>query len=640
MLILSRPAPCLRICFLVGVALAPQPAPAATDVICSPFVPHVVVVGDKAHDASCDAQTIQDGIAAAVCPNTTVYLTVGGTYSGQHVTIQGKSLSLVGSSAGSCSTLTTGATAAATTTAPTSPVTTISGDGSHPVFTISDASNVTFQYVDITGGGGGAGTYGGGIQFNGSGSLTLDTTTIEGNNAGYGAGMAIAGIGGNLAVTLKNYSLILNNTAQNDGGGVHIEGTARLFMLADASTIAFNHADNGTGGGIDVIGPARVDIAAPGTPLTGAVSDNTAANGAGIGVIASSGGDAVARLFSADPNNPVQVSQNVASGKGGAFYLRSSGPYYAPNTAELCVFEFRIRDNSAAAGAAIYNDFSPDDDLTDADSVYFNPAGNCGPESTASLGAVACAPGTPCNEVSDNSAVDTLGHATAGSVIELYNFTTLSADRFAMRGNSAARMVTANYSFQANGLSNCLIADNDSAHELIDSENAGQPFTVDNCTLAQNNIANGYVFHATDSFVVTHSIVYQPGVSTFDYSSGCCLDAGYTLSTEVLTFPDGSPFITQSNAPLFVDAGNADVGKRDYHLRAYKQDGLVTASPAIDFAPPVAGDDRDLDGAPHDQDVPAVADFQGDRDLGCYEAQPITDRVFAEAFGDPVSLLH
>jgi len=76
--------------------------------------------------------------------------------------------------------------------------------------------------------------------------------------------------------------------------------------------------------------------------------------------------------------------------------------------------------------------------------------------------------------------------------------------------------------------------------------------------------------------------------------------------------------------PLFIDATNASVGERDYHLRAYVQNGSVVASPAIDFAPPVAGDDRDLDDKPYDQDVPLVSDYQG---------------VFGDAFGDPLSLV-
>ena len=87
--------------------------------------------------------------------------------------------------------------------------------------------------------------------------------------------------------------------------------------------------------------------------------------------------------------------------------------------------------------------------------------------------------------------------------------------------------------------------------------------------------------------------------------------------------------------PIFRDAAAGD-----YHQQAFRIGSQVTASLGIDFAPPVAGDDRDLDGSPYDQDVGSVPDRFGVRDIGCYEAQPITDRVFGDAFGDPLSLLH
>ncbi len=623
----------------------------AQAVICPPGVQFFHYVGDNnpaspSYDSKCTNGSIQDAIDHTFCPATTIVVTHEIGSSGLHLTISDKTFTLVGEAAGAgCGSLgTTGATAAS----PTTPQLRLSGagNGGHSVIDVGGNSNVTLQYVEITGGNPGSGGYGGGIDFNGTGSLTLDTDTIDNNNAGFGAGITVNGNGGAATLTLKNYTQVLNNTAAHDGGGVRIEGDARLFMLETASTISFNHADNGFGGGIEILGPARVDIASSGVVFAGAISDNTAANGGGVAVIATSAGDAVARVFTTDPTQPVLVSQNTASSSGGAFYLRPRGPYFGPiQSANLCAWEFRIDNNNAAAGAAVYNAISPDDDATVADSVYINPVGNCGPESPSSLGAVACAPGTPCNEVSDNSAVDGQGHATAGSVIELNSFDTLSADRFAMRGNSAARMITANNTFEVNRVSHCLIADNHSAHELLHSEPDTQisgsgPFTVDSCTIAQNTIDNGYVFYATQGFILTNSIVYAPGAATIDYGHGCCLDAGYTLSTEVATFPADAAFITLNNAPLFGDAANLDIGKRDYHLRAFVQSGAVTASPAIDYAPPGPGDDRDLDDNASNQDVPAVTDYQGDRDLGCYEAQPILDRVFGDAFGDALSLVH
>ena len=91
--------------------------------------------------------------------------------------------------------------------------------------------------------------------------------------------------------------------------------------------------------------------------------------------------------------------------------------------------------------------------------------------------------------------------------------------------------------------------------------------------------------------------------------------------------------------PQFVDPSNSNVAKRDYHLRAYVQDGVVTASPAIDYAPTVSGDPNvDLSGNAYGQDVPAVNNTYGTRDLGAYEAVPI-ERIFGDAFGDTLSLV-
>ena len=69
------------------------------------------------------------------------------------------------------------------------------------------------------------------------------------------------------------------------------------------------------------------------------------------------------------------------------------------------------------------------------------------------------------------------------------------------------------------------------------------------------------------------------------------------------------------------------------------RDGVVTASPAIDFAPTISSEGNDLDNNPRDQDVPLVANRFGASDVGAYEMQPIADRIFADAFGDATSLV-
>jgi len=619
------------LCAGVIALLGPATAVAVTDVFCSPFVPHVLTVGKKSADTTCDAGTIQAAIDAVVCPNTTIYLTAEESYGGEALTIADKSLSIVGSTATTCSAVGTGPAPAAL---PTAPVSTISGagNGGHSVITITGTSTVTLQYVEITGGA--AAGAGGAVDFLGTGSVTLDTALVDGNSAVAGGGVAVDASGGDATLTLTAYTQILNNTASNDGGGIWLGGSARLFMLGDASTIAFNHADAGHGGGIAVTSGARADIASPGAVLASAVSNNSAAWGGGIALLAGVQGDAVARLFSVDATRPVLVSQNSASNGGGGFYLKPN--QNAQSGAALCAYEFRIEGNVAPQGGALYADF---DDRLNGSSVYLNPPGNCGPESPASLGAVACAPGVPCNDISDNSAVNAQNQLS-GSVLYLQDFDNWQAERFVMRGNEATTLITANEGFNSR-MANCLIADNHSVHEVVHAEIAN--LTVDSCTLTQNTIDNGYVFYIDEELEIARSIVFQPGRLTFDFvADGCssCLIAEYDIANDVTTFPAAALAVEATADPLFVDPANAAIDKRNYHLRAYTQVGIATASPAIDFAPPIAGESADLDGNPRDQDVPAVADHLGYRDLGCFEAQPIGDRVFADGFGDPVSLVY
>jgi hypothetical protein len=637
---------------------APPTLPAAMDIPCSPFLTYTRAVGDMASDDTCTDNDIAAAIQNTVCPNTTIYVIAqhgSSTYAAQHLLIQDKALSIVGSSASTCN-VAIGNNGAANSRAaiPTAPVITISGSGhtGSSVISIQD-SNVTLKYLEISGGQSNFDQYGGGIYFGGTGALTLDTDTVDNNYAGYGGGINMTGSGGDATLTLKHYTQVLNNSAQFNGGGIRLDGAARLVMLEDISTIAFNHAlgftnplthqiSGGYGGGIVVYGPATADIASPGAIFAGAISDNEARYGGGVAIVSTSGGEATTRLFSVDATRPVVVSQNRASVEGGAFYVKPSVD--GAGGATLCAQDFRIDANRGPEGAAIYTDYdSAFSQFAALAQVFLNSAGDCGQTPTlASLGAVACAAGTACSEISDNSALTPQGQPSAGSILYFDNFSALALNRFVMRGNDAAQLVTALFenSGSTSSLSNCLIVDNHSIHELVHEESDN--LRLDNCTFANNTIDNGYVFFAKHGFTLTRTIVDQPGRSTIDYlPDGCdgCFEAQYVVATETDTFPANFVTVFQSDDPMFVDATNANIDKRNYHLRAYRQNGIATASPAIDFAPPVAGDDRDLANSPHDQDVAAIADQFGVRDLGAYEAQPILDRVFGDGLGDPISLV-
>jgi hypothetical protein len=133
--------------------------------------------------------------------------------------------------------------------------------------------------------------------------------------------------------------------------------------------------------------------------------------------------------------------------------------------------------------------------------------------------------------------------------------------------------------------------------------------------------------------------VYQPNVSTIDYQADGCTNCEVTqnvVSSEIATFPATATGVQLIGNPLFVDATNADASQRDYHLRAVTQNGVISASLGMDYA--TTGVSIDLDGGARNLDVPLV-NHGGTGDLGAYEAKPILDRIFADGFGDPVSLV-
>ena len=170
---------------------------------------------------------------------------------------------------------------------------------------------------------------------------------------------------------------------------------------------------------------------------------------------------------------------------------------------------------------------------------------------------------------------------------------------------------------------------------------------ISNVTIANNTIDNGAVIFVKHGLNFEENLVWQPGRSTIDYqTAGCdaCFHAKNALVSESVSFPAGLAILQEPSLDAFgfVDAANASPSKRDYHLGGWLVNRIPSFSPAVDFATPVSGDDPDLDNKPHDQDIPNLDNGPGERDLGCYElqaSQVINDRIFADSYGDRISLL-
>ncbi|MEO6689683.1 MAG: hypothetical protein ABIS07_02170 [Dokdonella sp.] len=607
-----RFAPTLLASALLSLACGVRIAAA----VCTPGDSYIRYVGDTATDAECTDNDIQSAINNTQCPNTTIVITPEHTYTAQHLDIGGKSLTLKGT-ANACGLF-------FEPPPPTAPLITISGAGhsGDSVLYIHGASNVTLQYLKIRDGSNASG-HGGGIHFDGNGSLTLDTTTVDHNTAMYGGGIDFNGSGGFAGLALLGYSLVINNTAANSGGGIRAGGDSYLSLLYDNTLIAFNHAPDGYGGGLNVVGPARADVASPGLGSLGVVYSNDALHGGGMAVTAgsSSGQDAYVHLFTVDPARPVRVHQNFASESGGGIYAKGYQGFPALNNATVCAFDFRIDDNGAPDGSAIHADYDTDGIADEGSDIHFNRSIFDGSDCRLGLPSFArrCAAGVPCNTINGNAADDANGNPTLGATIRISRSSELTGDRFVMQGNEGGYAIRSD-DWPAR-VSNCLLTDNNVTRQLLNADSG--LLEINNCTIANNAILSTDTIHAEGALTLDNSIIDQPGNLALAYSGAASdLHVDYVLSSDVTTLPPVEGVAL--GQPSFVDAAHGN-----YHLQL---DSL-----GVDYAPAILGDDRDLDNFPHDQDV-SSGDLWGVHDLGAYEQQhPCShvDTVFCDGFENP-----
>lgn len=599
------------------------------DANCSSFDPlPEFYVGNKASDSACTYDTIQAAISAATCAyGTNIFITDELSYTAQHLGISGKRVNLIGRAPGlHCGFIGPGSKPSEPAlSSSTIPLETIDGAGhsGNSVIAVTGTSNVTLQNLLIKNGTLDSNGTGGGIYFDGTGSLKILNSTITLNHAGYGAGIAVKGEGGQATLTLGFGTIIYDNVAAVSGGGIRIEGTSRLLALSDFTAINSNQATTGDGGGIEILGPARADIGSPGYPgFGGVLSTNYAVNGGGVAVIDNGNGEAVLRMFAYGPTQTASTIQgNSASSFGGAIYLGGA--------ADACLFAPDIESNRAPEGAAIYKDFNG---IT-GNGTYINrgfPSRlgvECGPETVASLGgSTDCSSASSCNAINGNMTQNADGSFSAGSVI--YDFGgELVGSRFRIQHSDA------DYAISARGgaadVSRCLITDNHVSTALIRADNnQGSATSFDECTFARNTIDGTYVFDFSYQIApsLDHDIIYQPGhpsvhfIPTFP---GDALNVSYTMSNDTSTLGPQSPSVV-SGAPYFVDAANGD-----YHLDPFAQI-------ALDFAPALG--DTDLDGHTGWVDLPSIQNQFGAGDLGAYERQNLfyncgtSDTLFCNGF--------
>lgn len=117
---------------------------------------------------------------------------------------------------------------------------TVSGNKSLQVIKIAPGANVTIISLTIANGMAPQGSFGGGID--NQGTLTVSASTLSGNSAGHGKGGAIYNAG---SLTVSFTTLSGNGVAGN-GGGISNDGT----LTVNNSSISGNTASQGLGSGI------------------------------------------------------------------------------------------------------------------------------------------------------------------------------------------------------------------------------------------------------------------------------------------------------------------------------------------------------------------------------------------------------
>jgi hypothetical protein len=567
---------------------------------------------------TCSFTSIQNALnAAAGNPGPDVIrIATNATYDAQALKIVSQDVSLLGGYA-TCVSPTPGG------------VTLISGLGgaADSVVEISGGADVVLTGLRISDGDETDSGIGGGIDFEGSGTLTLQNVIVSNNRAGYGGGIAFEALG---KLTLGSDVVVQNNVATRSGGGVRVAGApffdsrdTQLVMVSPRSTVIFNQAlgaddDTGYGGGIQIIGPAYARIASPGYVNFGAIAFNRARYGGGIALSVRDNGDEEdvdAVLYSVDPDHPVRVHGNIASAAGGAAFLdinHDTGPPRLTRTA-LCGYETRVDHNQAPEGAAFYLD--SENSISTGGfvgaRVHLN-AGGCGtagfpPEPDA----VRCSRGIACNQIDGNVVAQADGTPADGAVVEIQEDGSFIVDRTSFLDNTGDDVIHGLSSEESQGLvlTNCLIANNVVEARAIAVD---LTTTIRNCTITGNTLGFSDVLALTGEATLNDSIVWQPGHVT--------LGAGSATGGHVLTNDPGSlpGLVATSAQPRFVDPA-----RRDYRLRA--------ASPAVDFAPAGTGGGTDLDNLPHNRDLANIDAF-GPRDLGAYERQSISPLVLNANF--------
>lgn len=574
--------------------------------------------------SGCTHTTIQAAVAAAESSPGADVIRVArdATYTAQQVMISTRQELEIAGGYDSCS----AESASGTTTLDGA------GGGGYPVLRLygDTGTLVRLRGLALTGGDNPDSDHGGGILFVGKGRLELSNVSVRQNRAGYGAGIYVRGDDdGEARLVFGRDVIVNNNIAAHSGGGVYIE-KARFDMLEPNSLIAFNQAlgngGGGYGGGLILLAKRNVAYArvGSGTPGLGAIYGNSAVNGGGVAVFGDDPGGATTsiamtaqlQMYSTVAGTPAAIRQNVASQNGGAIYLRPYEDFDDSVRAEAWLWNVDLEGNVAAKGAAVYGaSYDSTFGSPQGSSIHFNDASSI----VGWPGAAVCSPGAYCGSVRGNLSRNGSNQPTDGATFHLEQYVSLAVGYagsdmsvvrggIAIEGNRGGRLIEAGGDTLI-GLNNALVADNESSSNLIRQGGDGL-IRISDVTLAGNAVGAAQVIAQGDGlFNLYRSILWQPG-KTLLQCSGCDKTFATSIVSERGSLDGGNSTELVAQDPRFLDPAHGD----------YRP---AAGSPAVDHAPIVAGDDKDLLGQPRDVDLACRADYRGRRDIGAYERQQL-----------------
>ena len=514
--------------------------------------------------------------------------------------------------------------------------TTVNGAGgsANSVFTVEPGSaEVLFDNLYITGGDESNNYYGGGIDFTGSGTLTLNNVTLTQNTSGYGGGLSARGTGPNATVLLMGESIITNNLATQDGGGIHLRGSVTLWAIDSKTAIWLNRATglanvpigtyHGYGGGMAVLSPASAYIGSTGYGAAGTINGNSARVGGGIALLADGDGFATASLFTTDPTTPQSIRGNYATDAGGAFFVdKSIGKF-----GEMRLWDTTIEDNTAPIGSIGY--------LASANSVFFDFGAllfmNIDSESpyyqrNRPSQSGPCNPGVACSVAKNNRSIDAGGNPSNGALIYGLNQTGYFIKNYRFTGNSGRSLLDLTNADRGDVI-NTLIDNNTFTAAVLQFPEGDPEVVLNHLTIADNAIGGPGVIAHRGHVTLNRSIIWQPGKKVRDTAaSSGTFDGSYVMANETASIPA----VANSYFPFGPAFMNPTL--KDYRLRA--------GSSAVDKVAYNAALDGtlDVDGLPRSVNLPLVP---GDNnfvvDLGAYERQSINNIMVNDSFNSDLS---